>query len=202
MLAEAGFGDGGLTWIDPPYDDPATPDALDGQPPAAFATATAQAKAASVAALRRFRGAVILAADTVCVGPQGELLGKPGHRDQAAAMLRRFFGGTHPVVTGVCLLTVDHVGEVKDREAWADVADVTWGDLGETALRRYIESDRWAGKAGGYNLRDRVDAGWPITVKGDPATVMGLPMRRLGPRLRELRVAPQAAPRTSHEALR
>lgn len=41
----------------------------------------------------------------------------------------------------------------------------------------------WAGKAGAYNLAERVEAGWPIEVEGDPGTVMGLPMRRLEARL-------------------
>jgi predicted house-cleaning NTP pyrophosphatase (Maf/HAM1 superfamily) len=46
-------------------------------------------------------------------------------------------------------------------------------------LEHYLNTDGWIGKAGGYNLTDRQHAGWPITVEGDPATVMGLPMNRL-----------------------
>ena len=60
-----------------------------------------------------------------------------------------------------------------------DQATVTWGDIDMSEVDQYIDSEQWRGKAGGYNLQDRIDAGWPITCAGDPATVMGLPMRRL-----------------------
>ena len=40
-------------------------------------------------------------------------------------------------------------------------------------------ASQWRGKAGAYNLADRVADGWPIECEGDPTTVMGLPMRRL-----------------------
>jgi len=50
---------------------------------------------------------------------------------------------------------------------------------GEAAMQQYLDEEAWRGKAGAYNLQDRIDAGWPIKCEGDPSTVMGLPMRRL-----------------------
>jgi septum formation protein len=84
------------------------------------------------------------------------------------------------VVSGAAL-----IGDGVD-ERLADVAVVTWGQVSADTIDTYVASGEWAGKAGGYNLAERVAAGWPITVEGDPATVMGVPMRKLLPVLREL----------------
>lgn len=121
--------------------------------------------------------AVVLGADTVCVH-EGELLGKPANADEARAMLRAFVGGTHQVLTGVAIVTPD-----GRRELIVDSADVTWGPVNDDTIERYVASGEWRGKAGAYNLSERTDEGWPIECEGDPATVMGLPMRRLPERL-------------------
>lgn len=58
--------------------------------------------------------------------------------------------------------------------------------LSEDEIAEYVRSDRWRGKAGGYNFVERLSAGWPLRCHGDPTSVTGLPMRRLGPILRRL----------------
>ncbi|MEO1584850.1 MAG: Maf family protein [Planctomycetota bacterium] len=117
--------------------------------------------------------AVVLGADTVCVS-EGRLLGKPSDASDARDMLRGFPGRTHQVLTGVAL-----VSPSGERELLVDAADVTWGSVDSGAIDRYVDSGGWRGKAGGYNLSERINDGWPIVCEGDPATVMGLPMRRL-----------------------
>ena len=121
--------------------------------------------------------AVVLGADTVCAA-DGTLLGKPADAADARAMLGSFIGGTHQVLTGVALVTPD-----GRRELIGDAADVTWGQLDETAIDRYIDSGDWQDKAGAYNLAERQADGWPSECAGDPTTVMGLPMQRLPARL-------------------
>ena len=64
-----------------------------------------------------------------------------------------------------------------------DVARVWIGDVSRTTLEEYLSSGEWRGKAGGYNLLDRLAAGWPIRVIGDTTTVMGLPMVQLNRQL-------------------
>ena len=59
----------------------------------------ARAKARAVGGSGR---GVIIGADTVVV-LDGELLGKPGTRDRAEAMLRRLSGREHSVLTGLCV---------------------------------------------------------------------------------------------------
>jgi septum formation protein len=72
------------------------------------------------------------------------------------------------------------------RHLFADAARVTMGALSDSDLENYLASGQWHGKAGGYNLLERIDAGWPLTYQGDPTTIMGLPMNRLVDRLNSI----------------
>ena len=120
----------------------------------------------------------VLGADTVCVCG-GVILGQPDDADHARAMLLGLVDREHVTLTGVCLY---------------DLADGSWkwftdrslvrvGVIDAETIDAYVASGGWRGKAGGYNLQDRIDDGWPIECIGDPANVMGLPMLRLGPML-------------------
>jgi septum formation protein len=116
-----------------------------------------------------------VSADTVCV-VDGEILGKPRDREHAARMIGSMVGRRHQTITGVCVR--DRAG---GRLLFSDVASVEIGDLSPETLDRYLDSGEWNGKAGGYNLIDRVEDGWPLACVDDPTTVMGLPIRRLIP---------------------
>ncbi|TVQ63262.1 MAG: Maf-like protein [Phycisphaerales bacterium] len=126
---------------------------------------------------------VVLGADTVCV-VEGRLVGQPRDAAAAEATLRSLIaasagGGWHEVLTGVALVCA----ETGRRELFVDRAEVRFGDPGEDELRAYVASGEWAGKAGAYNLGERLEAGWPIEYEGDPTTIMGLPMGRLRAKL-------------------
>lgn len=164
--------------IAPPLDDAA----LDsGDAPArVWVAALAYLKAAS--ALRamspeRAADAVILGADTLVV-KDGRMIGKPVDGADARRILQRLSAGSHEVLTGAALVSVE-----SGREIFVDATRVRVGALAEDVIEDYVESGGWQGKAGAYNLAERLDAGWPIEFEGDPGTIMGLPMRRLSPRL-------------------
>ena len=116
----------------------------------------------------------VLAADTVCVH-QGKILGQPTDAAHAQAMLSALRDGAHRTISGVCLIRLAD----GERMQFVDEAEVSIGKLSDAEIRKYVQSGQWQGKAGGYNLAERIDAGWPIRCKGDPTTVMGLPMQRL-----------------------
>jgi len=122
---------------------------------------------------------LILAADTIAVGDDNLLLGKPESKEEAGEMIRSFINQTHRVVTGVCLW---QPGQDQE-EVFADVAEVTLGEVTDEQLDAYLATDAWQGKAGGYNLSHVRKLGWPIEVAGDETAVMGLPMQRLVGRL-------------------
>lgn len=121
-----------------------------------------------------------LGADTIVI-KAGEAMGKPTDAADAERMLRALSDGSHEVASGVCVLAPD-----APRLIFADVARVRVGALSERRIGEYLASGGWRGKAGAYNLSERLEAGWPIVYEGDPGTIMGLPMRRLAPALRRL----------------
>lgn len=177
--------------ITPAFQDPADPneafEATPGTTPDGPTAALhlAERKAASLPpdVFEKYPGAVVLTSDTVGITPAGQLVGTPESREQALAMLRELVNQPHTIATGVCLCLPDAA-----LDSFVDTASVNLGQVDEDELQRYVATDRWVGKAGGYNLIERQDAGWPITVKGDPGTVMGLPMILLTPLLISLGV--------------
>ncbi len=143
---------------------------------AEWVTALAHLKAAAGAELARGEGMprLVLGADTTCV--QGTtFLGTPATPEEAERMLRGFVGVEHEVVTGVAVIDT----LTGRRWLFADRAMVRWGEVSDEQIRAYVASGEWQGKAGGYNLRERLEAGWKIEFEGDPTTIMGLPMRVL-----------------------
>jgi septum formation protein len=164
----------------------ATGDVPAGQWVAALAYFKAAAGADAVdaeARAAREGGLLVLGADTVCVHGS-ELLGQPRDAEDAAQMLRKMEDASHDVVTGVALLWVSTAGD-RRRELLVDRARVRVGPLGPARIDEYVATGEWSGKAGAYNLSERMAAGWPIEYDGDPTTIMGLPMRALLARLEQ-----------------
>jgi tetraacyldisaccharide 4'-kinase len=172
LLREAGYR---FVQMDPPFDDPPQPHHGDAE---RITTELAVKKAESLrktGVLDTHPGAVILAADTACVGADGQLYGQPRTRAEAEAMIREFVRRPHGVVTGVALA----VANANQIHRFAAATGVSFGAIDDRALEYYLASEEWRGKAGGYNLFDRQSAGWPIRVVGDPTNVVGLPMGEL-----------------------
>lgn len=128
-------------------------------------------------------GQVVLGADTACV-LDGRLIGTPRDADEAVAMLRAFAGRDHDVVTGVALLDA----ATGRRRLFAERATVRFGTVRDSAVQDYAATGLWAGKAGAYNLSERLAAGWPISYQGEASTIMGLPVRRVAAELARFRV--------------
>lgn len=160
--------------IAPPLDDG---DLMPGQTtPEGWVVALAHLKARAVADSIQDDDALVLGSDTVVV-KAGAIIGQPRDRDHAREIINTLNNGEHRVITGVALV-VPGSGE---RRLLLDSARVAVGNLDVDAVERYLDSGDWAGKAGAYNLMERIGAGWPIEYAGDPTTVMGLPMQRLAP---------------------
>jgi len=134
-------------------------------------------------------GAVVLGADTV-VSKNGRIIGQPRDESDARQIIESLENGEHTVLTGVTLICSDSTQRTADRpdrpmlrRTFTDAARVKVGSIGEPAISTYLAAGGWRGKAGAYNLSERLADGWPITYEGDPGTIMGLPMQRLTPLL-------------------
>ncbi len=120
-------------------------------------------------------GAVVLGSDTVVV-KDGAVIGQPRDAEHANSTVRTLEDGSHQVLTGVALLMPG-----GKRRLFVDSASVRVGTIGDDRIDAYIVSGGWRGKAGAYNLEERLADGWPIEYTGDPGTITGLPMKMLSP---------------------
>lgn len=147
--------------------------------PAQWVAALSYLKArAGIEASADIEPGVVLAADTICVLGD-RIIGQPRDAADAQAIIRSFEGCAHEVMTGVTILDA----RSGARDLFVDRATVWVGEIGDESIETYIASGEWKGKAGAYNLTERLAAGWPIRFEGDPTTIVGLPMRRLLQRL-------------------
>ena len=121
---------------------------------------------------------VVIASDTL-VYRRGRYYGKPADADDACEMLRELSGVCHEVYTGVYVA-------YRGREIlFYDKAHVTFHDLTEQDIRRYVAECRPLDKAGAYGIQDGVVvAGY----RGSFDTIMGLPTEKLGILLEEMGV--------------
>ena len=142
--------------------------------PDVWVTSLAILKARSLCTASESKVGTVLSADTVCV-VDGEILGQPTDAEHARKMINSMTNRSHEVLTGWCLKSLDGTRSTHGCETTI----VFIGEIGQEDLDTYIESGLWQGKAGGYNLSERLAAGWPLTWQGDPTSVMGLPMDRL-----------------------
>ena len=112
--------------------------------------------------------AVVLGADTV-VCFDGEVLGKPKDKEDAARMLRLLSGQTHEVRTGFALLApgIEFVS--------SEAAMVTFFTLSDEEIERYIATGEPMDKAGAYGIQGK-GAVLVRSVLGDYFNVVGLPI--------------------------
>lgn len=113
-------------------------------------------------------GTVVLGSDTL-VTLDGKVLGKPRDNSDARRMLRMLSGRTHTVYTGVTVIGSSTVTEVS-------AAHVTFGNLSDSDISRYIATGEPSDKAGAYGIQGR-GAVLIDRIEGDFFTVMGLPAR-------------------------
>ncbi len=117
--------------------------------PTAFVTRLAQEKARAVldqlAHNATYGPLIVLGADTIVVVGE-EILGKPRDAEDAARMLRLLSGRIHQVMTGVCVISMQHVEVCVETTSCHDA-----GDSGE-GNRRLHRNRRANGQ--GWCLRD------------------------------------------------
>lgn len=110
----------------------------------------------------------VLAADTtVCL--DGDLLGKPRDAADAAVMLGALSGGTHQVLTAVCL------GFGETIEERVSTSEVRFRKLSAAEIDAYVATGETHGKAGAYGIQGHA-AIFVEHLVGSYSGVMGLPL--------------------------
>ena len=115
---------------------------------------------------------LLITSDTVVIC-EGEILGKPKDREDAARMLRLLSGKTHHVVTGVT------VRSAEKTESFAVRSNVAFAELDAEEIDYYIEHCQPYDKAGAYGIQEWIGYVGISGLEGSFYNVMGLPTRRL-----------------------
>jgi septum formation protein len=113
---------------------------------------------------------IVLGADT-CVVCDGHILGKPADSADARRMLELLSGRTHAVLTGLAAVTGHKV--VRGIE----ITQVTFNQLNDEEIARYIASGEPLDKAGAYAIQGYA-ARWIPRIEGCYFNVVGLPIAR------------------------
>ena len=116
-------------------------------------------------------GPTVLGVDTV-VALDGEIYGKPPDAAAAEATLKRLSGRTHEVISGVALL------DPGNPQVAHEVTEVTFRELSDELVRRYVETREWCDRAGGYAVQGR-GAVLVSRIMGDYLNVVGLPLAKI-----------------------
>lgn len=173
LLAQIGVSFDTLLFRDKPREDPEIDETpLPGEDPVAYVLRVAHAKAAHGHRLiqwRRLLTQPVLSADTT-LEVDGDIIGKPTDAADAFAILRRLSGRSHRVLTAVAVSTPSgQVFETLSENV------VTFRDLGDEEIERYVASGEPMDKAGAYGIQGR--AGMFISrLEGSFTGVMGLPV--------------------------
>jgi septum formation protein len=140
--------------------------------PIDYVVRLAREKAAEV----KDRNSVVIGADTTVV-LDGEILGKPTDRDDAAATLRRLSGRSHEVVTGVAICVTGDDG-TSTSTVGHELTEVVVANLSDARIEWYLATGEADDKAGSYGLQG---AGGLFAdhVRGSVSNVIGLPLSLL-----------------------
>ena len=140
-----------------------------GESPEDYVARMSRTKAEAGSA--KFPDDIVISADTIVV-IDGEILGKPSDREDAARMLRKLSGREHEVMTG---LTVYSNGAVRSRTVHTSV---TFRELTGAEISAYVATGECDDKAGAYAIQGKGSV--LIThINGDYYNVMGLPLCEL-----------------------
>jgi septum formation protein len=121
----------------------------------------------------------ILGADTL-VELNGEVLGKPGDRSLAAAMLKKLQNREHRVVTAMALYNKRN----QSIDCRSVSSSVTFAPLGDGEIEWYLDTGEWQGVAGAYQAQG-LAACFIEAIHGSYSGVVGLPLRECYVMLRE-----------------
>jgi septum formation protein len=146
-----------------------------GESAADYVERTAREKASfglNVLGMRSMLPRPVLAADTVVI-VDGEVLGKPINRAQAAEFLKRLSGRSHEVRTSIALAMEGPL--LTD----TSVSTVTFRTLTDNEIQRYCATPEPYDKAGGYGIQG-LAALFVERLAGSYTGVMGLPLFETG----------------------
>lgn len=127
---------------------------------------------------------ICIGADTTCQ-LDDSVLEKPKDDYDAKKMICKISSKNVEIYTSICISKTVQGGELR-YDAWTNKATLYFRKLKSAEIDEYIESGKWRGKAGGFNIEEEPIDGWIQKITGQKETVIGLSTKRLVDRLRLL----------------
>jgi len=138
----------------------------------------ARIKAQNIA--KKVKDAVVIGADTLVV-MDNKVVGKPRTEEEARNMLKWLSGKTHGVYTGVCVINTINGNVMSDYST----SEVMFRNLSDKEIEDYIKTGEAFDKAGGYDIVGTHSIKFVESINGSHTNVIGLPLEKLIPMLRE-----------------
>ncbi|QDT63894.1 Maf family protein [Calycomorphotria hydatis] len=143
--------------------------------PQQLAETLAFAKADAVA--KQYPEAIIIGGDQL-VSLDGEILGKPGNRENAIAQLTRMQGRTHELITEVCLLNPS-----GKPHRIADITCLSMREMLAEEISRYVDYEQPFDCAGSYKIESAGISLFEKIETEDFTAITGLPLMKLSKEL-------------------
>ncbi|MDD5470632.1 MAG: Maf family protein [Sideroxydans sp.] len=144
---------------------------LEGELPADYVQRICREKAEAgweALMLRKLRIHPVLAADTT-VTVNGKIIGKPVNNEHALQILSELSGTSHQVLTAVAVVLENRL------EMRLSTTTITFAELSEARIRRYLLTGEAHDKAGAYGIQGAAGA-FVKHIDGSYTGVMGLPL--------------------------
>ena len=136
------------------------------------------AKLKATAVAERFPGAWVLGADTALI-LNGRIVGKPANLRASVAMLAMLAGRTHRICSAACVVAPSDRNGRRAMYNTVDTAWVTLRDWPATRIRAHVALTQPLHWAGAYAVQDALSCSIVARIRGELATVIGLPMTKL-----------------------
>ncbi len=167
LLEQAGYGIAGRVRPAMSVDETLAPQ--EPAEAAALRLARSKLQAALLSRPDLAPAAVLLAADTLVIAPDGRPMGKPADGQEAERMLAALSGRWHQVVTAVV------VGNGERLDQVLVASRLRFAELGAAEIRAYVATGEPLDKAGAYGLQG-LAGGFVEEMAGDCTAVVGLPL--------------------------
>lgn len=146
--------------------------------PKKLAVKLAWEKALAVKKKLNKKGALIIGVDTF-VFFQGEVLGKPKNKKEAAAMLKKLSAKEHLVISGLVVL-----GDNLKKKTY-EISKVVFKKITPKMINDYLKTGVYLDRAGSYGIQDE-KCSFVKSYKGSYVNILGLPIKKLKKILKEL----------------
>ncbi|MBU2916329.1 Maf family nucleotide pyrophosphatase [Reichenbachiella agariperforans] len=115
---------------------------------------------------------IVVTADTIVVNA-GIVLGKPASEQEAVEMIRAMSGGSHAVISAVC------ISDDQRKVSFSDDVAVKMVALSDEEIQFYVKKYQPMDKAGAYGIQEWIGMVGIEQISGSFYSVMGLPIHKV-----------------------